>query len=74
MTDLGKYCWELKDDGAVPTVNFFIAKSVKVKSIINNCSLCLSKKRFIIRNSDDVNMLNENQNLYQSAFILTNNS
>ena len=54
-----KYCWELKDKGAVPTVNFSIAKQVKGKSLINNCSLCLSKKLFIIRNLDDVNMLNK---------------
>ena len=38
-TDLAKYCWELNDKGAAPTVNFSIAKRVKGKSIINNCSL-----------------------------------
>ena len=58
-TDLAKYCWELKDKGAVPTVNFSIAKRVKGKSLINNCSLCLSEKLFIIRNLDNVNMLNK---------------
>ena len=51
-TDLANYCWELKDKGAVPTVNFSIAKRVKG-------SLRLSKKLFIIRNLDDVNMLNK---------------
>ena len=40
------------------TVNFPIAKRVKGKSL-NNCSLCLSEKRFIIRNLDNVNMLNK---------------
>ena len=58
-TDLAKYCWELKDKGALPTVNFSIAKRVKGKSLINNCSLCLSEKLFIIRNLDNVNMLNK---------------
>ena len=58
-TDLAKYCRELKDKGAVPTVNFFIVKRVKGKSLINNCSLCLSEKLFIIRNLDNVNMLNK---------------
>ena len=29
--DLAKYCWELKDKGTVPTVNFSIAKRVKGK-------------------------------------------
>ena len=56
---LAKYCWELKDKGAVPTVKFSIAKCVKGKSLINNCSLCLSEKLFIIRSLDDVNMLNK---------------
>ena len=58
-TDLTKYCWELKDKGAVPIVNFSIAKRVKGKSLINNCSLCLSEKLFIIRNLDNVNILNK---------------
>ena len=58
-TDLAKYCWELKNKGAVPTVKFSIAKCVKGKSLINNCSLCLSEKLFIIRSLNDVNMLNK---------------
>ena len=58
-TDLAKYCWELKNEDAMPTVNFFITKRVKGKSLINNCSLCLSEKLFIIRNLDKVNMLNK---------------
>ena len=56
---MAQYCWELKDKGAVPTVNFSIAKCVKGKSFINNCSLCLSEKLFIIINLDDVNLLNK---------------
>ena len=28
-------------------------------TFINNCNLCLSEKAFIIRNLDDVNMLNK---------------
>ena len=58
-TDLAKYWWELKNKGALPTVNFSIAKRVKVKSLISNCSLCLNEKLFIIRNLDNVNMLNK---------------
>ena len=58
-TNLAKYCWELKDKGAVHTGNFSIAKRVKSKSLINNCSLCLSEKLFIIRNLDNINMLNK---------------
>ena len=42
----------------MPTVNFSIAKRVKGK-LINNCSLCLSEKLFIVRNLDNVNMLNK---------------
>ena len=67
-TDLANYCWELKDKGAVPTVNFSIAKRVKGKSLINNYSLRLSKKLFIIRNLDDVNMLNK-----KSEFVILTN-
>ena len=43
----------------MPTVNFSIAKRLKGKSLINNCSLCLSEKLFVIRNLDNVNMLNK---------------
>ena len=43
----------------MPTVNFSIAKRVKGKSLINNCSLYLSEKLFIIRNLDNINMLNK---------------
>ena len=41
------------------TVNFSIAKRVKGKSLISNCSLCLSEKLFIITNLNNKNMLNE---------------
>ena len=58
-TDLAKFCWELKDKGTLPTVNSSIAKCVKGKSLINNCSLHLSEKLFIIRNLDNINMLNK---------------
>ena len=54
-TDLAKYCWELKDKGAVPTVNFSVAKRVKGKPLIKNCSLWLSEKLYI----NNVNMLNK---------------
>ena len=47
------------------TVNFSIAKRFKGRSFINNCSLCLSEKLFIIRNLDNVTMLNK-----KSKFIL----
>ena len=35
------------------------AKRVINKSVIKNCSLCLSEKLFVIRNLDNVNMLNK---------------
>ena len=43
----------------MPTVNFSIAERVKGKSLINNCSLCHSEKLLIIRNLDNINMLNK---------------
>ena len=43
----------------MPTVKFSIAKRVKCKSLINNCSLCLSEKLFIIRDLGNVNTLNK---------------
>ena len=43
----------------MPTVNFSIVKRVKGRSLINNCSLCLSEKLFITKNLDNVNMVNK---------------
>ena len=43
----------------MPTIKFSFAKHVKGNTFINNCNLCLSEKVFIIRNLDDVNMLNK---------------
>ena len=54
-----KYYWKLVDNGAVPTIKFSIAKRVKGNTFINNCNSCLSEKAFIIRNLDDVSMLNK---------------
>ena len=53
-----QYCWKLVDNRAVPTIKFSIAKHVQGSTFINNCNLCISEKAFIIRNLDDVNMLN----------------
>ena len=58
-SDLSKYYWKLLDNDIVPTIKFSIAKRVKGNTFINNCNLCLSEKAFIIRNLDDVNMLNK---------------
>ena len=58
-SDLSKYYCKLVDNGAVPTVKCSIAKRVKGYTFINNCNLCLSEKAFIIRNLDNVNMLNK---------------
>ena len=58
-SDLSKYYWKLIGNGAVPTIKFSIAKRVKCNTFINNCNLFLSEKAFIIRNLDDVNMLNK---------------
>ena len=74
-SDLSKYYWKLVDNDAVLTIKFSIAKRVKGNTFISNYNLCLSKKAFIIRNLDDVNMLNnfriyiKVQNLYQSVDI-----
>ena len=43
----------------MPTIKFLIAKCVEGKTFINECNLCVSEKAFIIRNLDDVNMLNK---------------
>ena len=43
----------------MPTIKFSIVKRVKGNTLINNCNLCLSEKAFIIRNLDNVNMLNK---------------
>ena len=58
-SDLSKYYWKLVDNGAVPTIKFSIAKRVKGNTFINNCNVCLSEKTFIIKNLDDVNMLDK---------------
>ena len=57
-SDLPRYYWKLVDNGAAPTIKFSIAKGVKANTFINNYNLCLTEKAFIIRNLDDVNMLN----------------
>ena len=54
---LSKYYWKLVDN------TFSIAKRVKGNTFINNCNLCLSEKAFIIRNLDDVDMLNKRSEL-----------
>ena len=56
---MSKYYWKLVENDAVPTIKFSIAKRVKGNTFINNCTLCLNEKAFIIRNLDDVNMLNK---------------
>ena len=43
----------------MPIIKFSIAKHVKGNTFINNRNLCLSEKGFIIRNLDDVDMLNK---------------
>ena len=60
-SDLSRYYWKLVDNGAAPTIKFSIAKGIKGNTFINNCNLCLSEKAFIIRNLDDVNMLNRSE-------------
>ena len=65
VSDLSKYYWKLVNNGAVPTINFSTAKRVKGKTFINNHNLCLSETAFIIKNLDNVYMLNR-----RSEFIL----
>ena len=43
----------------MPAIKFSVAKRVKGNTFINNCNLFLSEKAFIIRNLDDVSMLNK---------------
>ena len=62
-SDLSKYSWKLVGNGAMPTIKFSIAKRAKGNTFINNCNLCLIEKAFIIRNLDDVNMLNKRSEL-----------
>ena len=58
-SDLFKYYGKLVDNAAVPTIKFSIAKHVKRNTFINNSSICLIEKDFIIINLDDANMLNK---------------
>ena len=58
-SDLSKYYWKLVKKDPVPTIKLSNARRVKGNTFINNCNLCLSEKAFIIRNLDDVNMLNK---------------
>ena len=63
-SDLFKYYRKLVENGTVPTIKFSIAKLVKGNTFIYNCNLCLSEKakemiRNMIRNLDDLNMLNK---------------
>ena len=57
-SDLSKYYWKLVDNGAVPTIKFSIAKRVKGNTFVINCNLCLREKAFIIRNLDDIYLMN----------------
>ena len=50
-SDLSKYYWKLVEKGAVTTI--------KSNTFNNNRNLCLNEKVLIIRNLDDVNMLNK---------------
>ena len=57
----------------MPTIKFSVAKRVKGNTFINNCNLGLSEKAFIIRDLDDVNMLNKRSQFaskYHNALIL----
>ena len=57
-SDLSMYYWKLVDNGALPTIKFSIAKRVKGNTFVINCNLCLREKAFIIRNLDDVYLMN----------------
>ena len=47
----------------MPRIKFSIAQRVKGNTFINNYNLCLSEKTFIIRNLDDIDMLNKRSEL-----------
>ena len=50
---------QFKDSYKIVMKLFSVANLVKVNTFINNCHLFFSKKLFIIRNLDDVNMLSK---------------
>ena len=58
--------------GAVPIVNFSIAKRLKGKSLISNCSLRLREKLFKIRNLDNVSMLNKKSEFISKCSHINN--
>ena len=58
-TELSKYIWELKDDNKVPIIKWKILKTITSRLNSNRCILCLSEKFFIVKNCDDVNLLNK---------------
>ena len=59
LTTSDLYYWKFIDSSAVLTIKFSIANCAKGNTFINNCNLYLSEKVFMIRNPDDVNMLNK---------------
>ena len=58
-TELSKYIWELKDENKQPLVTWKVLKKINNRLNSKQCILCLSEKYYIIKNIDDVNMLNK---------------
>ena len=54
-----------------PTIKFSIAKRVKGNTFINNCKFCLSEKTFIMRNLDNVNLLNKRSEVISKCRHIT---
>ena len=58
-TELPNYIWDLKDNNKQPSIRWKILKTIKSRLSPKQCILCLSEKFFIIKNLDDVNLLNK---------------
>ena len=57
-TELSKYVWSLKDEGKNPSMRWRIIKTIRSKTRLNYCKLCLSEKLILINSLDDPNILN----------------
>ena len=75
--ELSKYIWNLKNQGITPIIKWRIVKKVNGKVSRNYCTLCLTKKFFIINFLDDCNLLNKRSELiskrrHQNKLLLSN--
>ena len=74
-TELSKYIWELKDANISQFIKWGIVTKVLSKTQLNFSKLCLSEKFYIIKSSNDLNLLNKKFELvntcrHQSKLLL----